>query len=67
MIRIFENIFQRKKERYRLEISLDGMREDPSFRGGSTMLRSIDWILREFSSDLIGIQGDIKDINCQIY
>lgn len=67
MIRIFENIFQRKKERYRLEISLDGMRRGPSFRGGSTMLRSIDWILREFSSDLIGIQGDIKDINCQIY
>lgn len=64
---MFENIFQRKKERYRLEISLDGMRRGPSFRGGSTMLRSIDWILREFSSDLIGIQGDIKDINCQIY
>lgn len=31
------------------------------------MLRSIDWILREFNSDLTGIQGDIKDINCQIY
>lgn len=53
---MFENIFQRKKERYRLEISLDGMREDPSFRGGSTMLRSIDWILREFSSDLTEIR-----------
>lgn len=43
------------------------MRGGPSFRGGSTMLRSIDWILREFNSDLTGIQGDIKDINCQIY
>lgn len=58
MIRIFENISQRKggkKERYRgISRWFLGMECEPP--GGSITLRSIDWILRKFNSDLRGIQ-----------
>lgn len=58
MIRIFGNISQRKggkKERYRgISRWFLGMECEPP--GGSITLRSIDWILRKFNSDLIEIE-----------
>lgn len=58
MIRIFGNISQRKggkKERYRgISRWFRGRECEPP--GGSITLRSIDWILRKFNSDLTGIE-----------